>query len=79
MDGSAQEVSSRAERAAPTGYCEQCRTPFVGKDGKRFCRDACRTRFGRARKARALTELRAILGRATRLLGIVIDGEGADG
>jgi len=29
------------------GICELCRAPFRGRQDKRFCRDACRTRFGR--------------------------------
>jgi hypothetical protein len=45
-----------AERSALSGNCEQCGTAFVGRRDKRFCRDACRTRFGRERKTRQLQE-----------------------
>ncbi len=43
----------QAERSAFTGICEQCRKPFSrGRPDKRFCSDACRTRFGRERTVR---------------------------
>jgi hypothetical protein len=40
----------QAERSASRGFCQQCRKPFSGRPDKRFCSDACRTRFGRERK-----------------------------
>jgi hypothetical protein len=41
----------QAERSAFPGICQQCRQPFSrGRPDKRFCSDACRTRFGRERK-----------------------------
>ena len=54
-----------AERAASSGLCEQCRQPYQGRRDKRFCRDACRTRCGRERKARALQEMAEALVRLT--------------
>ena len=58
---------SEAERSASRGYCEQCGAPFRGRADKRFCRDACRTRFGRARTTR---ELRETISRLARLAGV---------
>jgi predicted nucleic acid-binding Zn ribbon protein len=46
-----------AERAAFVGHCEQCGNPVQGRRGKRFCRDACRTKFSRARQARELRDI----------------------
>lgn len=46
----------RSERSALRGTCEQCGEPFAGRPDKRFCRDACRTAFGRDRKAREVHE-----------------------
>ena len=54
------------------GHCEQCGQPFGGRKGKRFCRDACRTRFGREQKARALAAaLKALSARALALAELV--------
>ena len=57
----------RAERAAFSGICEQCREPFRGRMDKRFCCDAHRTRFGREKKAREMAELTERLVRLTRV------------
>lgn len=40
----------QVERSASRGICEQCREPFRGRKDKRFCSDACRTKFGREHK-----------------------------
>ena len=56
-----------AERAAFSGHCTACGAPFQGRQDKRFCRDACRTRFGRERKAREVLET---IDRLTRLAGV---------
>jgi hypothetical protein len=55
-----------AERSEFSGICEQCGTAYRGRTDKRFCRDACRTKFGRERKAQ---ELQATIERLTRLAG----------
>jgi hypothetical protein len=57
----------KAERAACSGICEQCLEPYRGREDKRFCRDACRTRFGRERRAR---EMQETIARLARLAGI---------
>ena len=57
----------QAERSAIAGICEQCAQPFRGRQDKRFCRDACRTRFGRERKA---GEVQATITRLARLAGV---------
>ena len=56
MAGNQDGRAPGAERSAAAGICEQCGAPFRGRPGKRFCRDACRTRFGRERKARNIQE-----------------------
>lgn len=61
------ERPSKAERSAISGQCEQCRELFRGRRDKRFCRDACRTRFGREKRARDLAETMA---RLARLAGV---------
>ncbi len=50
------------------GACEQCGEPFRGRQGKRFCRDACRTKFGRKQKARAAATGRERFDQAVRQL-----------
>ncbi len=45
----------------------QCGEPLRGGVDKRFCRDACRTRFGRERRAR---EWQVTLARLARLAGV---------
>ena len=67
MSGRRDDRAPGAEHAATAGLCEQCRAPFRGRQGKRFCRDACRTRFGRERKARAIQDT---IGRLARLAGV---------
>jgi len=57
-----------AERAAFSGRCAMCGAAFQGRQDKRFCRDACRTRFGRERKAK---EVLATIARLARLAGVV--------
>lgn len=56
-----------AERSAYSGHCAACGKPFEGRRDKRFCRDACRTRFGRERKAR---EVQETIDRLARLAGV---------
>ena len=60
--------ASEAERSAFTGNCEQCGKPFRGRKDKRFCRDACRTRFGREALAREAAAGRARFDRAVQEL-----------
>ena len=59
--------ASEAEREAFRGCCQQCGEPYRGRVDKRFCTDACRSRFGREKKARELQETIATL---VRLAGI---------
>ena len=61
------DLAPEAERAASSGCCQQCRAPFRGRQDKRFCSDVCRTRFGRARKAR---ELQDTIARLAKLAGV---------
>ena len=56
-----------AERSASRGCCDQCREPFRGRADKRFCSDACRTRFSREKRARAVAET---IRRLSRLAGL---------
>jgi len=49
------------------GICGQCGIPFRGRVDKRYCRDACRTAFGRDRKAR---EHQDTISRLSRLAGV---------
>ena len=56
-----------AERSAFSGHCAMCGTPFQGRQEKRFCCDACRTRFSRERKAR---EVQETIDRLARLAGV---------
>ena len=56
-----------AERSATVRHCEACGGPFHGRQDKRFCRDACRTRFSRERKAR---EVQETIDRLARLAGV---------
>jgi hypothetical protein len=65
MAGSEGVQAPQNERSVSNGVCEQCHEPFSGRPHKRFCRDACRTRFNRAAKMR---EIRDLLGRLTELL-----------
>ncbi len=58
---------AKAERSALQGCCEQCGQPFRWRQDKRFCRDACRTRFGREKKAH---ELQETWSRLARLAGV---------
>ena len=60
---------TQAERSACRGCCEQCGEPFRGRQDKRFCSDACRTRCGRERKA---LELEQAIARLSRLAGLEI-------
>ena len=60
------EARSQAERSA-SGRCVQCGDEFTGRQGKRFWSDACRTKFGREKKARDVTQ---IIGRLQRLAGM---------
>jgi hypothetical protein len=51
MSEPARDCPPQAERSASPGICQQCRQPFRrGRPDKRFCSDACRTRYGRERK-----------------------------
>jgi hypothetical protein len=61
MGHPAHDRPPQAERAAFAGICEQCGQPVRGRQDKRFCRDACRTRFGRERKAIEEATTRAAL------------------
>jgi len=67
MSARRRERVPNPEHAASAGICEQCQTPFRGRQDKRFCRDACRTRFGRERKAR---EVQETIARLARLAGV---------
>ena len=66
--GNQGDRAPEAERSATVGICQQCGEPFRGRQDKRFCRDACRTRFGRERKAK---EVQVTIARLTRLAGVV--------
>jgi hypothetical protein len=69
VEDTQEERAPGAERSAPGGQCEQCHGPCLGRPDKRFCRDACRTRFGREQKARDLAEgLRDLSARALALV-----------
>ncbi len=48
--------ASEAERSASRGCCQQCGEPFRGRADKRFCSDACRTRFSREKRDREMAE-----------------------
>jgi hypothetical protein len=63
----AADQALKAERAAFSGRCAMCGALFQGRQDKRFCRDACRTRFGRQRKAK---EVQARIARLARLAGV---------
>jgi hypothetical protein len=69
MSRARHELAPEAERSAFSGTCAQCRKPFRGRPDKRFCRDACRTQFGRERKARETAETIATLARLSGVVG----------
>lgn len=63
----ASDRALEAERAAFSRRCAMCGAPFQGRQDKRFCRDACRTRFGRERMAK---EVQATIALLARLAGV---------